>query len=466
MKKRMGASLIIAIMLFLYLSNSVKGEEKSDIYNDINQYLQSSVESLNIPSMSVIIVDKNNVLFSNTYGNDHSIDTPFIIGSMSKSFTAVSVMQLVEKGKINLDENISVYLPDFSEGDKITVRQLLNQISGLGEYQNLSNAKITNSYGTHQYANVNYSILGKIIESVSGISYDEYVSENIFKPLGMNHSAATLEGSKANGLIDGYRNFFGKSVAGEADYPDKNSWSQVPSGYISSSSSDMGKYLQMYLNNGQGVLTEQSVNTIFHDNVYVKSDPPYYYGMGWTLSEGYDEPILGHTGLVENYMSNMFILPERKIGIVLLSNTNDYLVTNSMMETVSGSIVLMLLGKEPIAISKNQYFTSHLLLDVMYIVVFFIALLPFLLLGKYKKKLKAASGKSIILLCVVHLILPTLILLIPRFLNAPLWVARYYVPDLFIVLITSAILLYAGGIIKLIIYCKVRVKEEDKHLMI
>ena len=102
----------------------------------------------------------------------------------------------------------------------------------------------------------------------------------------------------------------------------------------------------------------------------------------------------------------------------------------------------------------------------MYIVVFFIALLPLLLLGKYKKKLKAANGKSIILLCVVHLILPTLILLIPRFLNAPLWVARYYVPDLFIVLITSAILLYAGGIIKFLLYCKVVVKEEDKHLMI
>ena len=116
MKKRMGASLIIAIMLFLYLSNSVKGEEKSDIYNDINQYLQSSVESLNIPSMSVIIVDKNNVLFSNTYGNDHSIDTPFIIGSMSKSFTAVSVMQLVEKGKIILMKTFRCIFLTFQRG--------------------------------------------------------------------------------------------------------------------------------------------------------------------------------------------------------------------------------------------------------------------------------------------------------------------------------------------------------------
>lgn len=70
--------------------------------------------------------------------------------------------------------------------------------------------------------------------------------------------------------------------------------------------------------------------------------------MGWTLSKAYKEPILGHSGLVENYMSNMFILPGSGLGVVILANTNDYLVTNSMFSSISGSIVLMLMGDAPV----------------------------------------------------------------------------------------------------------------------
>lgn len=116
----------------------------------------------------------------------------------------------------------------------------MNQTGGFGTYQRFGNAKITESYGQHVYANVNYGLLGKIIEAVSGENYADYVDKNIFTPLKMDHSAATLEESKANGLIDGYRNYFGIPVAGEPDYPDDSSWSTVPAGYLSSGASDMG----------------------------------------------------------------------------------------------------------------------------------------------------------------------------------------------------------------------------------
>ena len=82
------------------------------------------------------------------------------------------------------------------------------------------------------------------------MTYGEYVSNRIFVPLDMNYSAASLEKSKENGLIDGYRNYFGIPVAGEPDYPDditNGTWTNVPAGYLSSSISDMGRYLSEIL---------------------------------------------------------------------------------------------------------------------------------------------------------------------------------------------------------------------------
>ncbi len=291
-------------------------------YDNIDNQLKRELDELHIPGMAVAIVDSKEVLLAETYGNCKSIDTPFIIGSVSKSFTALAIMRLVEEDKIDLDEKISAYIApsayfiNESDGNKITVRQLLNQTGGLGTYQRFGNAKITESYGQHQYANVNYSLLGEIIEAVSGVSYSEYMNKKIFLPLHMEQTAATLGQSKENGLIRGYRNYFGFPIAGEPDYPDEHSWSTVPAGYLSSSVSDMAKYLQMYLNGGMGIISQDSLNTMFYENVYVDDNTPYYYGMGWTLTEEYTEPVLGHSGLVENYISNMLLLPESGLGII------------------------------------------------------------------------------------------------------------------------------------------------------
>ena len=246
----------------------VLANEKSSSYSDIDSRLKKEIKELHIPGMAIAIVDSKEVLFSEIYGNCDNLDTPFIIGSLSKSFTALAVMQLVEEGKVDLDTtisdyiNTSAYFINASDGDRITVRQLLNQTSGLGTYQRFGNAKKTESYGMHQYANINYGVLGEIIETVSGISYPEYMDKNIFSPLSMSHTAATLVQSKENGLITGYRNYFGLPIAGEPDYPDKYSWSTVPAGYLSSSVSDMTKYLQMYLNGGMGIVNQNSLKPL------------------------------------------------------------------------------------------------------------------------------------------------------------------------------------------------------------
>ncbi|MDE5618775.1 MAG: beta-lactamase family protein, partial [Clostridia bacterium] len=161
-------------------------QTESSVYDEIDLYLADACVKAHFPAMSVTIVNKDEVLLSKTYGNCKSTDTPFILGSVSKSFTALCVMQLVEQGKIDLDAKLSKYLPNATDGDKISIIQLLNHTSGLGEYQNLDNYKIVEKQGVHKYANVNYSILGKVIETVSKLTYDEYVTKNVLKPLSMS----------------------------------------------------------------------------------------------------------------------------------------------------------------------------------------------------------------------------------------------------------------------------------------
>ena len=126
-----------------------------DIYDRIDEYLRSCAANAHIPALTATVADSDEILFAKAYGECESCDAPFVLGSVSKSFTAVCIMKLAEQGKIRLNDSISVYLKDIADGDRITVNQLLNHTSGLGEHQNLENCHIVNEQGVHCYANVN-----------------------------------------------------------------------------------------------------------------------------------------------------------------------------------------------------------------------------------------------------------------------------------------------------------------------
>lgn len=434
-------------------------------YEEISVQIQKDIAAYHIPGMAVIVVDADEVLFSETYGNCNSIDTPFIIGSMTKSFTALAVMQLEEQGKINLDAPISdymdcsAYLKNPSEGERITVRQLLNHTSGLGRYQTFADARITDTYGTHAYSNVGYDILGKVIEAVSGESYENYVDEHIFMPLGMEHSAATLEKSKENGLIAGYRNYFGIPVEGEPDYPD-GSGETVAAGYITSSVSDMGKYLQMYINGGNGVITSESIDAMFYDNVPQDDNGLEYYGMGWGYTQQFDQPMLIHSGLVENYTSYMIIFPEKEIGIVVLVNMNDYFVSNNLL----GNIIMPLIGEERTSFPDNAYLLFHLLIDMIYLLIIVLAVYPVFSIRRWKTKNKT---KGLLILDILrHGLLPAFLLALPYLLNTPYRIIWLFVKDLFFVLTISSVLLLSTGLYKIIFDIKTNCnvcKQTQKH---
>lgn len=447
-------ALCAVLVLSFFLGNitGASASENPTIFSSVDEYLERESKEAHLPGMAVVIVDKDNVLLSGTYGDCDSTDTPFFIGSNSKSFTAAAIMQLVEQGRIDLDEHISTYIPGIRDGDKITVRQLLNHTSGIRTYDTYENYSVSSGQGSWMYANVNYGILGLIIEAVSGTSYTDYVKEHFFEPLGMEHTYTSLAEAKKNGLIPGNRNYFGFMIKKEMPYPEQkvSGWLSIPAGYIISSASDMGRYLQFYLNNGEGLLASESIQTMFYDSVRINEEASY--GFGWSTLESLDEPVLYHNGLVENYISYMFILPESGIGGVILTNCNDYLVANDLVASIFQGVLALLLGEEPGHIGAFQYETKHLVLDAICLAITVLCVLPLLLIRRWKKRYTGGGQKvkAVIGFVFLHVLVPTLLLLFPATAGVPLPVVKRFVPDIYIILFVNAIIACCTSIIKVI----------------
>ncbi len=199
-------------------------------FNNLDSYITTAMHRYNVPGIALALTQGDRITYSQGYGTSGdgrsvTTDMPFYIGSQSKSFTAVAIMQLVEQGKLKLDAPVQIYLPWFRVADEqasgqITIRNLLQHTSGLSEsgyvehfppdtsletiVRDLVHAHLTAPVGTKmQYFNPGYSTLGLLIETVSGQSYGEFLSEHIFVPLKMGHSFTDPLKAEAAGLAQG-----------------------------------------------------------------------------------------------------------------------------------------------------------------------------------------------------------------------------------------------------------------------
>ena len=429
-------------------SNIISNERIEELDN----YLQEVSKYYHIPGMAVTVVNANEELFAKTYGDCTDREKMFFIGSESKSFTATCIMQLYEKGLIDLDADITTYLPELAFEKPITVKQLLNQNSGLGTHQNFKTMKILDHYNEFTYANINYDLLGKIVEAVSGQTYAQYVQEHIFNPIGMKHSTADLEVAKKSEMVPGHRNYFGIPIVSKSAYPTEKSWFNVPAGYIASSPVDMGKYLQMYLRNGktvdgEQVLAESSIMKMFYDSILQDRKSMMRYGMGWmTLGEW-----VSHGGQVENYITFMVVFPGRNLAISLLYNVNDELFTNhALMYEIPENVNKIISGMKSESVDHSQYWKTHIAIDTICALLLLFS--GFLLWNAIRTK-KNLKGNIVqwILMLILNVAFPTFILNFTELLlDTPLWVVKSYVNDLWWVLIISAALAYLGGVVKVL----------------
>ncbi|MEG0096206.1 MAG: serine hydrolase domain-containing protein [Raoultibacter sp.] len=418
----------------------------------IDEYIAQGLEEAHIPGAAVTIVSADDVLFSKAYGDCASTDTAFVLASLSKSFTALCLMQLVEAGLVSLDALVSTYLPDCPVGDSITVRQLANQTSGLGYFQNLTNLTVTESAGTFEYSNANYDLLGLIIEAASGMSYADYLKANVFVPLNMRHSFASLADAEASGMAPGHQSYFGFNIPVLIDDPHPGSWAQIPSGYLKSSAGDMGRYLQMYLRGGEGLVSPAGINAVFFDGSPNNIDTNY--GMGWFWYGIEDDDVLCHSGLVENYQSYMLVLPERGLAMVVLADTNDPVVGNALMDEIENGVFSFMLGAEPEPV-ESTYWKMHGLTTMLYLGGIALCALPLIFFKRYRNRLRSLvdDGRwilAITILLALHVMLPAGLAYVPIYSGSTWFELIGYMPDAALVLMLCLTLLLIGGLIALI----------------
>ncbi len=442
----------------------------------IDAYIQSRMQIASIPGLALGIVQDDQIVYLKGYGvagpDGRAVtpQTPFILGSTSKSFTALAVMQLIEAGKIDLDAPVTRYLPWFRTSDaeasaQITVRNLLNQISGLPTYdgrlglwdnnqssmalengiRGLSRVRMSHPAGlAYEYANENYDTLGLIVQTVSGISYEDYIRSSIFAPLHMSHSAAVLSDPVVSDIATGYRYWFHWPVAFDAPYPR----STIPSGFLISSAEDMTHYLLAQMNGGiygnNQVLSAKGIDTLHTPGAKISSSSSY--GMGWVIQGQPGSTEIWHNGDVSNFHSNMLLLPDQHIGIVVLINISEFYNSSAINIPIEG-VAAILLGKNltestnpPLTITMQVMMLAILLIPVLWIVWSYSSIKQW----QHREELppRGISRFWRLYLPLVIDFCPVVLawIILPAKFDTPMETIALFVPDMFVVILILTVL--------------------------
>lgn len=350
----------------------------------IDRFVEQQMDARRVPGLALAIVRRGEVEYQRGFGSAGAsgravtVDTPFVLGSVTKSLTALATMQLVDAGKVRLDAPVSVYIPelrlDDSAEQRITVRQLLNQTSGIpgaargrllrsvgdgtleDAVRELKGTELSAPPGTRfEYANANYVLLGRVIEHVAGEPYGTYVERHIFAPLGMRSSFASPKAAATAGLAAGHRYWFGFAVAHGPTSPD----AVRPAGYLMSSAADMARYLAMYLNGGEldgrRIISRPALDTMFtpagagHLGPWADGQETQY-GMGWFVGGPWQEPALLHPGRDPDSSAMIVLLPRQRLAVVTLMNASHELPLPGAageLQRIPRGVVSLLLGERP-----------------------------------------------------------------------------------------------------------------------
>lgn len=368
--------LTIALCLLLAVgAASAKGKKQTKKQARINDAAfvadyQAMMDSLNVVGSNVVVVKDNKIIYSHSFGlknrelgEDMTPDVIFRIASISKSFTATAIMQLVEKGKVDLKADVNKYLDFKVQNPKypdvpITLEMLLSHTSSLNDSQgywvsfdavdpaiNPDYAKCYNDYkpGTgYEYCNYAFNIMSAVIEKVTGTRFDRYIVKNVMKPLGLkgSHCVDDLDSTRFATL---YAMEHGAFVPQPQAYarPEvldhyqlcKHTARLSAAGGVKITASDLAKYMLMHMNYGKSPLAKKRViseassrrmQTVITDdaNAYVDKAEKERAGLGLVRADEYTPGIelVGHTGGAYGLRSAMFFDPAKKYGFVVITN--------------------------------------------------------------------------------------------------------------------------------------------------
>ncbi|MFK7948391.1 MAG: serine hydrolase [Saprospiraceae bacterium] len=388
----------LGLLVFIsFLIQPLQAQKKDNSLKGFDKFIESTMKDWNVPGLSVAIVKDGDVLLAKGYGyadveNKRKADskTLFAIGSSSKAFTAAAVMQLVDEKKIDLDEPIITYLPDFKLYDNyatnhITARDLLSHRSGLPRHDFAwygSDASRTELYNrlryleptaelreTWQYQNLMYMTAGYLVGQIEGESWEESLQRKILNPLEMTSTNFSVEDMKKvkNHALP-YEEKEEKAV--KMDF--RNIDAVGPAGSINSNAEDMAKWLQLLLNEGNfdgtEVLSSSSMKELYQPQMVmpggISYDEVFYnsYGLGWILTSYRGKLRVEHGGNIDGFTTSVCFMPRDGFGVVVMANMNgttlnhiirNYVIDNLLeVESKDWNSILLERRKEALKAAK------------------------------------------------------------------------------------------------------------------
>jgi CubicO group peptidase (beta-lactamase class C family) len=466
----------------------------------IESFVEEEMAAQRIPGLALGIVEGDRIVYVRGFGeaddSGRSVtpQTPFIIGSVSKSFTALAIMQLVEAGKVKLDAPVQRYLPWFQVADEeasaeITVRHFLNHTSGLSTktgrtssgtedtgdaafeaaVRKLSTAELTAPVGeTYQYCSIGYSVLGLIVEKVTGRSFEGYVQTQILDPLRMHNSFTSEATAQEQGLATGYHYWFGRPRAADLPY----TRALVPAGYLISSAEDLTHYLIAQLNGGvyrtASVLSAAGIGELHRPAVQI-STTDTSYAMGWQVGPVNGIPAVWHQGEVYNYHANVVLVPESRRGVVVLINAQNSLdlFFGDRMRAIGEGVTSLLEAREPSPPPSNTaiFLVYGFVLGVVVLQVRgLIRSVDGLRQGRVPRGRVGPRWRIGLALALSLGWALSILVLLPRQMGVPVLVMAQPFPDLTYILVVSAIVALGWGIVRAIWAYSVLRKAGSKEM--
>lgn len=352
----------IAGLVICLLSGAGRLSAQVITADSIDRLVARTLKTFNVPGIAVAIVKDDKMIFAKGYGvaslnTKKPVDknTLFGIASNSKAFTTAAIGILVDEGKLKLDEKVTDYIPEFKMYDpyvtaEFTIRDLLTHRSGLGlgagdlmdfpdstdftvkdAIYNLRFLKPVSSFRyKYDYDNQLYKVAGEVIERISGMKWEEFIETRIMKPLQMTTSAGDYKRIKNNfNVADAHAPVDGKVVVIPRFY---TSYGDAAGG-IYSSVADMSKWAIMQINNGRYGDGKRLFSEAVHWQMWSPQTivpvgmgaTPYdthfsAYGLGWFLRDAHGYKEVTHTGGIDGMVTLVDLVPELKLGIIVLTN--------------------------------------------------------------------------------------------------------------------------------------------------
>lgn len=462
-------AMFTCLFLLTGIMSPAKSSAEEKVTAMIDSYVEAYMEEHQVPGVSIAIVKENGDIYTKGWGvtgqSEEQVTphTPFLLGSISKSLTALAIMKLIEDNVVNLEDRVVDHVSWFTLKDKqalsrITVEQLLSHTSGISTYtglqladrgaadldaieqnvRELKNIGLTASPGeSYQYSDANYLVLGAIIEEVYNQPFSEYMNDYIFAELGMKDAAADRNAISENGYLAGYQSWFGMPKKSSVPYDNGG----APYGYIAASAQDMARYVQFLMGDqDNSFLTKESLKQFLSPLTQSRADR--YYGFGLMLTESdINGKMVWHAGSTPDSRSEFFLLPDKGWGGAILTNKN-HILEESTLTGLRDGIIDILNGQEPIIVEKPIPLLQLVVLGAAVLLVF---LFVYLLVNTKKRNIKKkkswqAIGSLLIIIAIASM--PTLIYIA----GSPWHSIKLFAPDIALLAVMIAILLALNGL--------------------